>query len=65
MQTRKRVLQEWKKSFKVRLVFGHSKIPMEVRKPSKSTYMHQSCSCYKPYDVIQVKEKSQLSLPKN
>ena len=37
---------------------------MEVRKPSKSTYMHQSCSRYKPYDVIQVKEKSQLSLPK-
>ena len=35
MQTRKRVLQEWKKSFKVRLVFGHSKIPMEVRKTFK------------------------------
>ena len=37
---------------------------MEGRKPSKSTYKHQSCSRYKPYDVIQVKEKSQLSLPK-
>ena len=35
MPTRKRVLQEWKKSFKVRLVFGHSKIPMEVRKTFK------------------------------
>ena len=35
MQTRKRVLQEWKKSFKVRLVFVHSKIPMEVRKTFK------------------------------
>ena len=61
MQTRKRVLQEWKKSFKVRLVFVHSKIHMEVSKPSKRTYMHQSCLLYTPYDVIQVKEKFQLS----
>ena len=35
MPTRKRVLQERKKSFKVRLVFGHSKLPMEVRKTFK------------------------------
>ena len=35
MQTRKRVLQEWKKSFKVRLVFGRSKILIEVRKTFK------------------------------
>ena len=35
MPTHKRVLQEWKKSFKVRLVFGHSKIPMEVRETFK------------------------------
>ena len=35
MQTRKRILQEWKKSFKVRLVFAHSNTPMEVRETFK------------------------------
>ena len=35
MQTRKRILQEWKKSFKVRLVFGHSKRRIEARKTFK------------------------------
>ena len=35
MQTRKRFLQEWKKCFKVRLVFGHYITPMKVRKTFK------------------------------
>ena len=35
MQTRKRVLQEWKKFFKARLVFVHSQILMGVRKTFK------------------------------
>ena len=35
MQTRKRILQELKKSFKVRLVFAHSNTPMEVRETFK------------------------------
>ena len=35
MQTRKLVLQKYKKSFKVRLLFGHSKMPIEVRRTFK------------------------------
>ena len=65
MQTRNRVLQEWKKSFKVRLVFGHSKIPMEVRKPFKKDLRVPIMFTLQTIDdVIQVKEKFQLSIAK-
>ena len=44
-----------KKTFKVRFAFGHSKRPMEGR-PSKTTYMYQSCLLYKQYDVFRSKK---------
>ena len=65
MQTRKRILQEWKNLSKF-VWFLHTLIhPWKQGKPSKRTYKWQPRLLYDLFDVIQVEEKFQFSLQKN